>query len=196
MTTAPGSKGGQKEFPLSKNPEFNYSAFCLFGFKKRFPILVEADPEMVAHWLYATVSAFSNRNGRSLSGGGESDIICLCAAAAAVDIEVYAAREIKDTLHTKLRRAWRDNDHALILYVARGFERAASMAVIDLREIEWADPYRIDELVEEEGITIPEAVEEWLETLCEPSQIRSVIGNRSRKRIRRKPAKRAVRSLF
>lgn len=181
---------------MSRNPSFNCTVFCLDGFKKTFPILSESDPVICANWLYETVSAFADRDGRSLSGGGESDIICLCAAAAAVEIEVCAAREIKDALHTKLRRAWHGNDHATILYVARGFERAASMAVVDFRDVDWVDPYRVFDLEEEGGIDIPEAVETWVETLCEPSQTRSVIGNHSRKKLRRKPAERAVKSLF
>ncbi|MDD5051554.1 MAG: hypothetical protein PHO27_02340 [Sulfuricurvum sp.] len=180
-----------------KNPDFNYSAFCLFGFKKRFPILAEADTEIVASWLYEIVSAFSGRDGRSLAGGGEDDIRCLVAAAAAVDIEVCYAREIKDALRAKLRAIWQNNDHAAIFYAARGFERAASMAIVDFRDVPWVDPFRIVEFSdEEEGIEIPEAVEEWIETLSEPSQMRSVIGNRTRTRLRRKPAEHSVKSLF
>lgn len=182
---------------MSKNPDFNYTEFCLEGFKKTFLILSESDPEEVAGWLYETVSAFSSRDGRSLAGGGEDDIRCLVAAAAAVEIEVCAAREIKDALRDRLRRAWLANDHATIMSVARGFERNAAMTVIDHRDIEWIDPYRvIEEGDEEEGIEIPEAVEEWVEVLTEPSLAVSVIGNRSRKRLRRKPAERAVKSLF
>ena len=182
---------------MLKHPHFNYSAFCLFGFKKRFPILVEADTEIVASWLYEIVSAFSGRDGRSLAGGGEDDIRCLVAAAAAVDIEVCYAREIKDALRAKLRAIWQNNDHAAIFYAARGFERAASMAIVDFRDVPWVDPFRIVEFSdEEEGIKIPEAVEEWIETLSVPSQMRSVIGNRTRTRLRRKPAEHSVKSLF
>lgn len=182
---------------MSKNPDFDYTSFALNGFKKTFPILTKVDPEAVAEWLYQTVSAFSGRDGRSLAGGGEDDILCLVAAAASAEIEVCTTREIKDALREKLRRAWLNNDHAAILYVARGFERAASMAIVDLRDVDWADPYRVlEENDEEEGIAISEVVEEWVETLCEPSQARSAIGNRSRKRLRRKPAERAVKSLF
>lgn len=181
---------------MSKNPKFNYTEFCLNGFRKIFPNLAESEPREIAYWLYGTVSAFSGRDGRSIAGGGEDDILCLVAAAASVEIEVCSAREIKDSLRAKLRRAWLCNDHAAILYAARGFERNAAMSLIDYRDVEWVDPYRIVDKDEEEGIEIPEAVEEWVETLCEPSQARSVIGNRTRKRLRRKPAERAVKSLF
>ncbi len=180
---------------MSKNPHFDYSKFCLNGFKKTFPVLAEADLEVIAKWLYETVSGFSGRDGRSLAGGGEDDIRCLIAAAGAIELEVCTGRQIKDGLRTRLRRAWLANDHSTILTVARGFERAAAMAVIDLRNVFWADPYRLHE-DEEEGIEIPKIVEEWVETLCEPSSARSVIGNRSRKRLRRKPAEQAVCSLF
>lgn len=182
---------------MSKNPEFNYTEFALIGFKKTFPILTESIPETVAEWLYEIVSAFSGRDGRSNAGGGEDDIRCLIAAAANVELEVCAAREIKDALRARLRRMWLDNDHATIMSVARGFERNASMAVIDHLTVEWIDPHRIfEELDNEDEIEIHKAVEEWVETLCEPSQARSVIGNRSRKKLRRKPAERSVKSLF
>lgn len=181
---------------MSTNPLFDYSKFCLNGFKKTFPILSAADLREVAKWLYDTVSAFSGRDGRSLAGGGEDDCRCMIAAAAAVEIEVFAAREIKDALRARLRRAWLGNDHATIFYLARGFERAASMAVVDFRDVDWVDPYRVFDLEEEGGIDIPEAVETWVETLCEPSQTRSIIGNHSRKKLRRKPAERVVKSLF
>lgn len=187
----------EKEFPVSKNPDFDYTTFALNGFKKTFPALYEADPEAVAGWLYETISAFSGRDGRSLAGGGEDDIRCQVAAAADVVLEVCAARQIKDSLRARLRCAWLQNDHATIMSVARGFERAASMTVVDLRDVSWADPCRIlEEDEEEEAIEIPVAVEEWIEVLCEPTEARSVIGNRSRKRLRRKPAERAVKSLL
>jgi hypothetical protein len=181
---------------LSKNPEFNYTEFALIGFKKTFPILTESIPETVAEWLYETVSAFSGRDGRSNAGGGEDDIRCLIAAAANVELEVCAAREIKDALRTRLRNAWNSNDHIQILSVARGFERNASMMVIEHRDIDWIDPYRVLEDDVEEGIEISKEVEVWIDTLCEPSVIVSVIGNHSRKKLLSKPYERATKSLF
>jgi hypothetical protein len=182
---------------MSKNPVFDYAEFCLNGFIKTFPTLFLADPSDVAEWLYVTVAAFSGRDGRSLAGGGEQDILNLVAAAAGVEIEACAAREIKSTLRSRLRQAWLNNDHAVIMYAARGFERNAAMMTIDYRDVAWADPCRIFEEDEKgENVEIPEAVEEWVRTLCEPSQTRSVIGNRSRKRLHRKPTERAVKSLF
>lgn len=152
---------------------------------------------IVAEWLYETVSAFSGRDGCSLAGGGSGDICALISAAAAVEIEVYAAREIKDSLRARLRQAWLNNDHFTIMSVARGFERNASMAVIDHLTVEWIDPHRIFEEIDNENeIEIHKAVEEWVEILCEPFQARSMIGNRYRKKLRRKPAERAVKSLF
>jgi len=180
---------------VSKNPEFNYTQFCLDGFIKAFPILSESDPEAVAIRLYEDASGFAGRAGRSNAGGGESDIISMCAAAAGVELEVGAAREIKDSLRAKLRQAWLANDHETIFTKARDFERSASMAVIDLRDVVWADPHRISE-DDEETIVISETIEEWIETLSEPSQARSLVGNHSRKKLRRKPAERAVKSLF
>lgn len=180
---------------MSKNPQFNYTQFCLDGFIKTFPILSEADPEAVALRLYEDASAFSGRYGRSNAGGGEDDIRCLVAAAADVVLEVCAAREIKDALRARLRRAWLSDDHGTIFNIGVGFERNASMMKISHRDIAWADPSRVFE-EDEEGIEIPEAIEEWVDTLTEPSQARSVIGNRSRNRLRRKPASRAVKSLF
>jgi len=150
----------------------------------------------VAEWLYETVSAFSGRDGRSNAGGGEDDIRCLVAAAANVELEVYAAREIKDTLRARLHWAWRNNEHEVIMLVARGFERNASMTVIEHRDIDWVDPYRVVEDHEEEGIEISKEVEEWIDTLCEPSVIVSVIGNHSRKKLLSKPYERATKSLF
>ena len=185
-----------KEFLVSKNPQFDYSKFCLHGFIKTFPFLSEADPEVVALRIYEDASAFSGRYGRSLAGGGEDDIRNLVAAAAGVEVEVYVAREIKDSLCMKLRRAWLNNDHVFIFTKARDFERSASMAIVDLRSVDWADPNLISEEDEEEGIEISEVVEEWIETLCAPSQSRSVNGNYSHKKLRRKPAPRAVKSLF
>lgn len=196
MTTAPGSKGGQKEFPMSKNPEFNYTEFCIRGLIKSFQILSEADPEAVALRLYEDASSFSGRDGRSNAAGGQDDIRCLVAAAAGVELEVCAAREIKNALRAKLRRAWVANDHQTIFNKARDFERSASMAVIDLHEIDWCDPHRIVEECDDEGIEIPEVVEEWIEVVCEPSRSISVIGNRSRKKLLCKPAKQVVKSLF
>lgn len=187
---------GQKEFPVSKNPGFNYSEFALMGFKKTFPVLLEADPGSVSDWLYYTVSGFSGRGGHSLAGGGYDDTVCLCAAAAGVELEVCSAREIKNGLRARLHRAWQSNDHATIFYTAFGFERAAAMTIIDLRDITWADPYRIIEDENEDEIEIPQEVEDWVHTLCGPSQARSVIGNRTRKRLRRKPVERALKSLF
>lgn len=181
---------------MSRNPEFNYSVFCLEGFKKTFPILCEADPEAVALRLYEDSSAFSGRDGRSNGGGGEDDIRCLVAAAAGIELEVYSAREIKDSLRAKLRQAWDNNDYTTIFKKAKDFERSASMAVVDLRDVAWADPYRISEEDEEGGIAISEVVEEWVETLCELSTAVSVIGNHCRNRLRRKPASRSVQSLF
>ena len=181
---------------MSRNPDFDYSTFCLDGFIKAFPILCETDPEAVALRLYEDSSAFSGRNGRSNGGGGEDDIRCLVAAAAGVELEVCAARAIKDSLREKLRRAWLANDHTTLYRKARDFERSASMAAVDLRDVTWADPYRLSDEGDEEGIEIPEAVELWVDTLCEPSQARSVIGNFCRNRLRRKPASRAAKSLF
>lgn len=180
---------------MSRNPCFNYTEFCLDGLIKTFPILSEADPEVVALRLYEDSSAFSGRGGRSNGGGGQDDIRCLIAAAAGVELEVCSAREIKDALCTKLRRAWLANDHTTIYRKARDFERSASMVIVDLRDIEWCDPYRIEEENDEQRIEIPEEVEEWVETLCAPSQTQSVIGNRSRKKLRYKPASRAVKAL-
>lgn len=184
---------------MSTNPRFDYTVFILDGLKKGFPILTESDPQEIAEWLYETVSAFSGRDGRCLSGGGEDDIRCLVAAASGVALEVPAGenpREIKDALSTMLRRAWLSNDHATIFYVARGFERNASMSVVNYRNVGWVDPYRVVEEDEEKGIEISEEIEEWIGVLTEPSETRSVIGNRTRKRLRRKPAERAVKSLF
>lgn len=181
---------------MSKNPEFNYTAFCLDGFIKTFPLLSESDPEAVALRLYEDASGFAGRDGRSNAGGSEDDIRCLIAAAAGVELEVCAAREIKDALRVKLRRAWLENDHVAIFTKARDFERSASLAVVDLRDVAWADPYRILEEDEEGEIDISEVVEEWVETFCEPSIAVSVIGNRCRKKLRRKLASRAVNSLF
>lgn len=182
---------------MSKNPEFDYITFALNGFKKTFPILIESDPLEVAKWLYETTTAFNGRDGRSITGGGEDDIRGLVAAATNVILEVCAAREIKDALKLKLRCAWKINDHAVIFSVARGFERAASMKKVDYRDVYWVDPYRIVEDVDgKDEVDIPETVEEWIEVLTEPSQARSVIGNHSRKKLRRKPASRAVKSLF
>lgn len=180
---------------MSKNPSFDYTNFCLDGFIKAFPILSETDPEAVALRLYEDASAFSGRDGRSNAAGSQDDIRNLVAAAAGIELEVGAAREIKDSLRAKLRQAWLTNDHATLFRKARDFERSASMAVVDLRDVAWADPYRVDE-EEGEGIEIPEAVEEWIEVVCEPSPARSVIGNRTRKKLSRKPASRAVKSLF
>lgn len=182
---------------MSTNPSFDYTQLIINGFRKAFPFLHCADPEKLAKWLYYTVSAFSGRDGRSLAGGGEDDIRCLIAAAAAVELEVCSARKIKNNLRMKLRQAWLKNDHALILSCARGFERNASMNIINLHNIEWIDPSRvIDEAEEEQVIVISETIEEWIETLTEPSEARSIIGNRSSKRLRRKQAERAVKSLF
>lgn len=181
---------------MSRNPEFNYTEFCLEGFKKTFPILSEADPEVVALRLYEDASGFAGRDGRSNAGGGESDIVAMCAAAAGVEIKVGAAREIKDSLRVKLRQAWDNNEHATIFKKAKDFERSASMKIVDIRDVAWADPNRISEEDEEGGIEISEVVEEWVETFSEPSTAVSVIGNRSRKKLRRKPAERAVKSLF
>lgn len=181
---------------MSKNPQFDYTELILNGFKKVFPILIEADPEAVALRLYEDASAFSGRDGRSNAAGGLDDIRALTAAAAGVELEVCGAREIKDALRLTLRRAWLENDHSTLYRKARDFERSASMAVIDIRNVNWADPYRVTDVNEEEGAEIPEAIEEWVDVLTEPSQARSVIGNRSRKKLRRKPASRAVKSLF
>lgn len=181
---------------MSRNPQFDYSAFCLDGFKKTFSILSEADPEAVALRLYEDASAFSGRDGRTNAAGGQDDIRCLVAAAAGIKLEVCFAREIKDSLHVKLRQAWLTNDHATLFRKARDFERSASMAVVDFRQIDWIDPERFSEDGDEEGgIEIPEVVEEWIEVVCEPSTVVSVIGNRSRKKHRHKPASRAVKSL-
>jgi hypothetical protein len=65
---------------MTKNPEFDYNQFCLDGFRKKFPILYEADPKKVAEWLYVTVSAFNGRNGQCICGGGECDIHALICA--------------------------------------------------------------------------------------------------------------------
>lgn len=180
---------------MSANPSFDYTQLIINGFRKAFPILHGAEPEKLAKWLYETVSAFSGRDGRSLAGGGEDDILCLIAAAADVELEVCAAREIKDALRVRLRRTWEANDHVVLMEIARGFERNASMAVIDHRDIDWADPDRIVE-EEVEEIEIPKAIEVWVETLCERSQTRSAIGNRTRKKQLRKPTSRAVKSLL
>lgn len=180
---------------MSKNPVFDYTKFCLDGFIKTFPTLFLADPSDVAEWLYETVSAFSGRP-RGDKGGTSDDLRCLVAAAAGIELSVCAARKIKDALSVKLRCAWLSNNHAMILYIARGFERAAATAVIDYRDIDWCDPYRVFMEEDDEGPEIPETIEKWVEIFCEPSQARSLIGNRSRKRLRRKPAKRAIKNLF
>lgn len=182
---------------MSKNPVFNYSEFALNGFRKAFPIFQGAEPEKLAKWLYETVSAFSGRDGRSLAGGGEDDILCLIAAAADIELEVCVAREIKDALRAKLRRAWLGNDYATIFYVACGFERNASMSVIDHFDIDWVDPQRIvEEIDNEDEIEVPEAVKKWVEVLTEATTSRSAIGNRTRKKQLRKPISRAVKSLL
>jgi hypothetical protein len=100
-------------------------------------------------------------------------------------------RKIKNSLSRKLRAAWLANDHATILYVARGFERSASMAVVDYQDIDWINSHEfLDEL------KIPEAVEEWIETLCEPSDKRCIVGNHSRSKVRRKQVEKNTKSLF
>jgi hypothetical protein len=181
---------------VSKNPDFDYTKFCLVGFMKTFPSLSEADPEAVALRLYEDASAFSGRE-RWLSAGAEDDIRCQIAAAANVELEVCAAREIKDSLRNKLRKAWITNDHALIFKVAFNFERAASMISIDLRDVEWVDPYRISEEIDDEEVVeeIPEVVREWIEVVTEPSQNKTIIGNRHRKRISKKPPTRQQKLL-
>jgi hypothetical protein len=191
--------GRQKGDLLSKNPEFNYTVFCLNGFKKTFPILCEVNPMRVAEWLYGTVSAFNGRDGRSLAGGSQSDIVAAVSAAAGIIIPIRSIdkpRQIKDTLRARLLSAWRGNDHATIMSVARGFERNASMTVIDHLAVSWVDPYRTVEEIDEEENEVPEAIKEWVEVFCEPSQVRLVIGNYSRKKLLSKPAERAVKSLF
>jgi hypothetical protein len=182
---------------VSTNPQFDYTQLIINGFKKAFPILRKADPEEVALRLYEDASAFSGRDGRSNAAGGQDDIRCLVAAAAGVELEVCAAREIKNSLRANLRLAWLNNDHVTIFTKARDFERSASMAVVDLRDVAWVDPYRFfEESDEKEEMVIHEVIEEWIDVLTEPSQARSVIGNRFRKKLRRKPASRAVKSLF
>lgn len=180
---------------MTKKPKFDYNEFCQNGFQKKFPILAAADPEEVANWLYETVSAFSGRDGQCICGGGDDDIRCLIAAASAMDLEVCNARKIKDKLRTRLRLAWLNNNHSVILKSARGFERGASMLVIDYRDVAWVDPYRIVE-DEEEKTEIPEEIETWIETLCEPSLSIAAVGNHSRNRERRKPVAKVVNSLF
>lgn len=183
---------------MQYTPIHNYNMIIVNGFKKMFPILHDADPEEVANNLYIDASAFSGRLGGGY-GGGEDDIRNLISAAFDIELSVISAREIKTTLTTKLRQAVLENNHQVLLYTAFGFERAASMAVVDLREVDWANPHRYVEVSdddEEVGINIPEAINEWVEVLCEPSQTRSVVGNRTRNRERRKPIEQVVKSLF
>jgi hypothetical protein len=168
---------------------------ALNGFKKTYPVLVEADPKQVAPWLYVTVSSLSGREIGGGFGGGEDDVRYLISAASAVALEVCLSREIKDKLRARLRLAWLENDHATIFNVACGFERAAATAIVDYRYIDWLNPLRIIEETEDE-LEVPIVIEEWIEVLCEPSQARSVLGNRSRSRERRKPAEKSVASLF
>ncbi len=183
---------------MQKKPEFNFIELCLNGFKQKFPILVEADLKLLATWLYSCVSAFSSRDGRSLAGGAELDILVLISVASGIPIDIpdwESPRLIKDKLKARLRCALLCNDHATILSVARGFERNASMAVVDHRSIEWANPYRIVEEIDVE-IDIHESVVEWVEVLCEPSTRRQTVGNYYRKRVRRKPIELDIKSLF
>lgn len=191
--------GVEKEFPVSKKPEFNYIEFCLSGFKKTFPILAEADPEAVSEWLYYTARSFNSRANDfgDDKGGAFDDLRCMIAAAADVVLEVCAAREIKDSLRAKLHKAWGLNDHVMIFYKAFQFERNASMSVVNHRDVDWADPMRVIEEEEQDNIEISAVVREWAETLCEPAAEITTSGNRHRKHNdRRKPASRAVQSLF
>lgn len=184
---------------MSKNPEFNYTQFCLDGFIKAFPILIEADPEAVALRLYEDASGFAGRDGRSNAGGGEFDIIALVSAASAVSIPIpphERAREVKSELANALRRVWLENDHMTLFRKARDFERSAAMSVVDLRAVEWCDPHRIEEEGDEEVIEIPEVVLEWIEVVCEPTQAQPQNGNQSRSRERRRSLERSTRSLL
>ena len=143
---------------MSKKPEFNSTTFCINSFIHKFPNLATAESREVAEWLYYMTSAFSGRDGRCNSGGGEGDIRALVTAASCVDI-IYDedVRSVKNKLSNRLKAAWMDNDHAVILYIAKGFERGASMKVIDYLGIEWADPYRNDSNVDE--IELSDAIE-------------------------------------
>lgn len=182
---------------MSKTLQFDYTKFCLDGFKKIFPVLSESHPKRVAEWLYGTTSCFSGRDGRCLAGGGEDDIHYLVSVAADTELEISSARQIKDTLRKKVQNAWLKNDHFSIFYVARGFERTASLAVVDLRDVDWANPSRIlEEDYEQDEIEIPDVIERWVETLCEPSSGRIVTGNTSRSREKRRPQNKVVQSLF
>lgn len=185
----------QKEKNVSTIPQFDYTELIINGFKKAFPSFIASDPQEIAKWLYETTSAFSGRYGASNAGGASDDIRCLIAAAAGIELEVCAAREIKNKLRTKLCKAWLTNDHVMIYNVSCGFERNASCATVDLLQVNWLDPYRIEE-DEELKNEIPEIIEEWIETLCEPTVHRSVIGNRTRKKLQYKPANRTIKSLF
>ena len=143
---------------MSKKPEFDYTMFCYKSFVYKFPCLAETEPCAVAEWLYYMSSAFSGRDGRCRAGGGEGDIRALVAAASGVHITSDDnVRQVKNKLRNRLKAAWMDNDHAVILYIAKGFERGASMKVIDYLGVEWADPYRIDSNVDE--IEISDAIE-------------------------------------
>lgn len=179
---------------MSKNPRFNYTELVLQGFKKYFQNLVESNPDEVANWLYTSTSAFSGRDGKCICGGGEGDIRNLICAASGENFEVPEARKVKKKLRTKLRQAWLENDHVTIYDAARGFERGASMKTIDYRTIAWADPCLFS--IDEDEILTPESVEVWIDVFTEVSETRSMIGNKSRKRLRRKSADQMVKSLF
>lgn len=180
---------------MSTIPQLDYTELILNGFKKAFPSFIEANLEEVAKWLYETTSAFSGRYGASNAGGASDDIRCLIAAAADVELEVCAAREIKDKLQAKLRKAWLTNDHVTIYKVACGFERNASCAVVDFLQVDWLDPHRIEFEEENQKIKVSKVVEEWIETFCEPTVHRSIIGNYSRKKLQRKLASHVVMAL-
>lgn len=188
---------------MSKNPPFNFTKLALNGFKKAFPVLADGEPEALAEWLYGVVAAFAPTNdfagAYGLAGGAENDLKCLIAAAAAVELEVCAAREIKDSLRSRLRSAWLKNDHVFIFEKSMSFFNDAARAALDLRSIDWLDPTRFEmtEEKDDDGVKISGEVENWLETFGEESQNKTVVGNRWHKKgDLRKPRPMPVASLF
>lgn len=155
---------------------------------------MDSDPNEVAEWLYYTTSAFSGRDGKCRAGGGHGDIRALVAAASGINI-IYDenVRKIKIKLRNRLMEAWQGNDHAEIMYIARGFERGASMAPVDISSVLLANQSTESD---DEFIEIPVAIEDWIETFFEFMQIKPTVGNCIVKKFDHNKSIRITSSLF
>lgn len=184
-----------------------YRAFALEWFKKTYPDLLKIEEdnfERVSFDLFDICKNLIGTESNSANGvgfgGSHGEIRAAIAAAMGIAIEFDAdeIRHFNDSTIAALTADWKKNNHDGFLARCAGYERNATNAKIDLLFVANEVAEGVYEMLEDtEDVIIDPVVAIYVEVLCEVTIVKkSIEGNRSRSRERRRPVDGLVRSLF